>query len=182
MVTASQRHHHKHRHIMVVDDRAEVGEVVRMGLEELGHYRVSTAASGDAALPLFDRDRPDLVVLDAVLPGMSGIELAVHAVRRQIPVLVMTGEAAMHTRLENAGWPHLRKPFHLKDLVAEVEATMARRRDSMRLIRASLERLFHTRGDLEEVLRRLAELRHRIEATLARSRAFDSKNGNGAMH
>jgi two-component system, OmpR family, response regulator MtrA len=172
----------QHRHIMVVDDRAEVGEVVRMGLEELGHYRVSTASSGDAALPLFDRDRPDLVVLDAVLPGMSGIELAVHAMRRDIPVLVMTGEAAMHTRLENAGWPHLRKPFHLKNLVAEVEATIARSRENLRLIRASLDRLFQTSGDLHEVLRGLAELRRRIEATLARSRALDGHGRDGGVH
>ena len=167
---------------MVVDDRAEVGEVVRMGLEELGHYRVSTALSGDAALPLFDRDRPDLVVLDAILPGMSGIELAVHAVWRDIPVLIMTGEAGMHARLKKAGWPHLRKPFHLRDLVDEVEATMGRSRENMRLIRLSLDRLFKTSGDLQEVLDQLAELRQRIEGTLARSRALDSKGGYGRMH
>ena len=176
------RHHQQHRHIVVVDDRAEVGEVVRIGLEELGHYRVSTALNGDAALPLFDRDRPDLVVLDAVLPGMSGIELAVHAVRRDIPVLIMTGEAAMHTRLQNAGWPHLRKPFHLKDLVAEVEATIAQSRENMLLIRSSLDRLFQTQGDLQEVLNRLAELRQRIENTLARSRALSNRGHNGGIH
>jgi DNA-binding response OmpR family regulator len=176
------RHHQQHRHIMVVDDRAEVGEVVRIGLEELGHYRVSTAVSGDAALPLFDRDRPDLVVLDAVLPGMSGIELAIHAVGRDIPVLLMTGEAAMHARLRNAGWPHLRKPFHLKDLVAEVEATIARGRENMRLIRLSLDRLFQTSGDLQEVLHQLAELRRRIEGTLARSRAISARDPNGRIH
>src|SRR5689334_15690979 len=106
-----------HRHILVVDDRPEVGEVVRRGLEELGHYRVSSATTGEEALPFFDMDRPDLVVLDAVLPGMSGIELAARAVCREIPVLLITGELAMETRLERVGWPHLRKPFRLDVLL-----------------------------------------------------------------
>ena len=176
------RSHQQHRHIMVVDDRAEVGEVVRMGLEEIGHYRVSTAVSGDAALPLLDRDRPDMVVLDAVLPGMSGIELAVHAVQRDIPVLLMTGEAEMQMRLANAGWPHLRKPFHLKDLVTEVEATLAQRNEKMRLIRTSLERLFRTTGSLQEVLEQLMELRLRVQETLGRARTLDANGRRGRVH
>ena len=182
MITPGPRHHQPHRHIMVVDDRAEVGEVVRMGLEEIGHYRVSTAASGDAALPLLDGDPPDLVVLDAILPGMSGIEFAVHVVRRDIPVLVMTGEAGMHARLESAGWPHLRKPFHLRDLVAEVEATIAAHEENTRRIRASLERLFQTSGDLQAVLRELAELRRLITDTVARSGALAARDHDGNVH
>ena len=166
---------------MVVDDQSDIGEVLRTGLEQLGHYRVSTAVGGDAALPLLDRDRPDLAVLDAVLPGMSGIELAVHALRRDIPVLLMTGEAAMQERLQGAGWPHLRKPFHLKDLVAEVEATIAQRREHMVLIRASLDRLFETAGDLEEVLHRLAELRQRIDGTLARAGRLSRRGPNDGI-
>ena len=170
--------HQKHRHIVVVDDRIEVGTVVRTGLEELGHYRVTTALSGDEALPLFDRDRPDLAVLDAVLPGMSGIELAVHAVQRDIPVLLMTGEAATAVRLANIGWPHLLKPFHLKDLVVEVEMTIAARDEVVRRIRESLDRLFHVSGDLQEVLERFAELRSRVQETLARSRALSDRLGD----
>jgi len=174
---------HQHRHIIVVDDRTEIGEVVRIGLEELGHYRVSTALSGDQALPVFDRDRPDLALLDAVLPGMSGIELAVHAVQRDIPVVLMTGEAVMQQRLANIGWPHLRKPFHLKDLVTQVEATIAQSRENVRLIQASLDRLFQTSGDLHEALDRLAELRRRVQDTLARSRALsDPGRGGGSIN
>jgi DNA-binding response OmpR family regulator len=168
-----------YRHILVVDDRPDVGDVVRMGLEELGRYRVSTAISGDEALPLFDQDRPDLVLLDAVLPGMSGIELAVHAVKRDIPVLMMTGEGAMQERLARAGWPHLRKPFHLRELITEVRATIKHRRQNMQLIRASLDRLFQARGDLQQVLDRLMELRHRTEQALLRARRLGLGDGDG---
>lgn len=176
------KHDDQHRHVLVVDDRAEIGQVVQIGLEEIGHYRVSAAVSGDEALRLLDRDPPDVAVLDAVLPGMSGIELAVHAVQRGIPVLLMTGEAATQERLDNVGWPYVRKPFHLKDLVVQVEATIAQSRENVRLIRVSLDRLFGTSGDLHEVLDRLAELRQRLQATLARSRALDGKGGNGGLH
>jgi DNA-binding response OmpR family regulator len=176
------KHHDQHRHILVVDDRAEIGQVVQIGLEEIGHYRVSTAVSGDEALRLLDGDPPDVAVLDAVLPGMSGIELAVHAVQRDIPVLLMTGEAATQERLANVGWPYMRKPFHLKDLVVQVEATIAHGEENVRVIRALLDRLFQTSGDLHEVLERLGELRHRLQDALARSRALDGSGRNGEVH
>src|SRR5579859_7156036 len=130
------------RHVMVVDNQPDIRAVVRMGLEDLGHYRVTAAATGDKALPVLDIDRPDLVVLDAVLPGMSGIELAAHVVHQGIPVLVMTVEAGMGERLARLGWPHLRKPFHLQDLLAEVEVTIAAVHENARTIRVSLDRLF----------------------------------------
>ncbi|HKW52621.1 MAG TPA: response regulator [Stellaceae bacterium] len=168
--------HETHRHIVVVDDRPEVGAIVRLGLEELGHFRVSAVGSGDEALPLFDADRPDLVLLDAVLPGISGIELALHAVKRNIPVLMMTGEGAMQERLARAGWPHLRKPFHLKQLSAEVQSTMKQRRENLRAIRASLDRLFQSTGDLQQLLDRLIELRRRTEETLARARRLGDRH------
>lgn len=119
----------------------------RWVLEDLGQYRVTAAATGDQALPLLDSDRPDLLLLDAVLPGMSGIELAAHGVYRNIPVLVMTGEPGMDERLERVGWPHLRKPFHIRELVTEVQETIAQARENSRIIRASLDRLFQTSGD-----------------------------------
>jgi DNA-binding response OmpR family regulator len=169
----------QHRHVVVVEDRPEIGDVLRMGLEEFGHYRVSAVLSGDQAVRVFDADRPDLVLLDAILPGMSGMEVAVHAVRRDIPVLVMTGEAAMQARLSRAGWPHLCKPFHLKELIAAVQATMARHEENSRMIRASLDRMFEVSGDLQQVLDRLAELRRHTADVLARSRRLGDGDRGG---
>ena len=158
------------QHVLVVDDQPEIRAVVQLGLEELGHYRVSAVATGERALRLLDVDRPDLVVLDAVLPGMTGIELAAHAVLRDIPVVVITGEPATEERLERAGWPHLRKPFHVRELVSEVRTTIAQAYDNNRAIRASLDRLFETSGDLWRAIDRLAELRREVKRTMARSR------------
>ena len=165
------------QHILVVDDHADICAVVRIGLEELGHYRVSTARSGDHALSLLDSDPPDLVLLDAILPGMTGMELAACAVERDIPVLLMTGEAATEDRLERVGWPHLRKPFHLDELILEVRHTISKANETMLRIRESLDRLFRTTGDLHEAIERMVELRRRLQETTERSRRFDDHSG-----
>ena len=164
------------QHVLVVDDQPDIRAVVQMGLEDLGHYRVTAAATGDQALLLLDSDPPDLVVLDAVLPGMSGIEVAAHAVCRDIAVLVMTGEPAMDERLARVGWPHVRKPFHIKELLAEVQATIGQGHDNNRTIRASLDRLFQASGDLQRVIDNLGDLRRRAEQSVARSRRLNDKH------
>jgi DNA-binding response OmpR family regulator len=160
------------QHVLVVDDQPDICTVVQTGLEILGHYRVTTTSSCDNALPLLDFDRPDLVLLDVVLPGMTGLELAVRAVSRNIPVLLMTGERETQARLERSEWPHLRKPFRLNELIAQARAAMAEARNNTLVIRASLERLFQTAGDLQEAIERMADLRRRLNDTLERSRRF----------
>jgi two-component system phosphate regulon response regulator PhoB len=166
------------QHILVIDDQADICAIVQLGLEELGHYRVSVARTADQALPLLDGDRPDLVLLDAILPGMTGIEFAARAVSREIPVLLMTGEGAMETRLDSVGWPHLRKPFHLHELIAEIHAAIAQRHENTRIIRESIERLFRSAGDLRAAIARMTELRKQLAATTERSRRY--KDGFGS--
>jgi len=60
--------------LLVVDDDARVAESLRRSLEYAG-YRVSVAGDGPAALAAVHRDRPDLVVLDVMLPGIDGFEI-----------------------------------------------------------------------------------------------------------
>jgi DNA-binding response OmpR family regulator len=167
------------QHILVVDDHADICAIVQLGLEEFGRYRVSIAHTADQALPLLDGDRPDLVLLDAILPGMTGIEFAARAVSRNIPVLLMTGESGMETRLESVGWPHLRKPFHLDALILEVHAAIAQSHEYMWTIRHSIERLFRTTGDIREAIERMEELRKRLRETTERSRRFSDRSDGG---
>ncbi len=162
------------RHVLVIDDQPDLCETVRLGLEEVGRYRVSSVISGQDAMPLLDSDRPSLVVVNAVLPGIPGIEVAAQAARRDIPALVMTDDAAMDIRLERMGWPHLRKPFQVQQLLEEVHNTIGRAHENARIIRASLDRLFQTSGDLARAIDALQTLRRRIEETLARSRRLDN--------
>jgi DNA-binding response OmpR family regulator len=174
---AHQSNGRQSQHILVIDDQPDICAIVQLGLEELGHYRVSVARTGDQALPLLDGDRPDLVLLDALLPGMTGIQFAARAVSREIPVLIMTGEGEMETRLDSVGWPYLRKPFHLDALILEVRAAMTQAQANMRTIRQSLERLFRTTGDIREAIERIVELRKRLQETMERSRRFSDRTG-----
>jgi DNA-binding NtrC family response regulator len=101
-----------------------VCDFVGVALEEFGHYRVSTVGTADQALPLLDRDRPDLVLLDGIMPGMPALEFALHSMQRGIPLIVMTGHPAMIVTLDALGWPHIRKPFSLDQLLVECAAAI----------------------------------------------------------
>jgi DNA-binding response OmpR family regulator len=129
------------RHVIVVDDDADICRVLGAGLVEMGRFRVSCAACAEAALAHLACDRPDLALIDAVLPAMSGLELAVRAMHRDIPVLLMTGHPGLGDRFEGLGWPYLKKPFRLHLMIAEVEATLARAASDPLYVRHALDRL-----------------------------------------
>ncbi|HUZ73981.1 MAG TPA: response regulator [Stellaceae bacterium] len=112
------------RHVLVVDDEVEVCRAVQTGLERAGQFRVTAAREGAAAVSMIDASRPDLMIIDAVLPGLSGIDLAELAVGRRIPFLLATGHDDVARLLIDEGWPVLRKPFRLATLVRDVEAAI----------------------------------------------------------
>lgn len=111
------------QHVLVVDDEADLCRLVQAALER-GGYRVSIALSGKEALPLLEEPQPDLLIADAVLPGMSGVELAELAAARQIPVLLTTENEAAALALRDAGWALLRKPFRPATLLLDVAAAL----------------------------------------------------------
>lgn len=158
------------QHVLFVDNQPELRVLVQGALEAGGDYRVSCAASGDQALPVLDRDRPHLVVLDAVIPGIPGIELAAHATQRGIPIIVTTAEPDIDARLLRLGWPHLRKPFSLDLLLVECDAAIAETQENLRVVRTSLQRLAKTSGEVRDVVAALRALRQRVDATLVASR------------
>lgn len=90
-----------------------------MALESDGTCRVTGASSADDALATVAWDRPDAAIIDAVLPRVSGLELARQMVDIGVPVLVMSGEPAQQQRLLENGCPFLPKPFSVKQLIAE---------------------------------------------------------------
>jgi DNA-binding response OmpR family regulator len=158
------------RHVLVVDDRADVCTVVQTALEGSGVYRVSSATEVAQARSFLERDPPDLLILDAVMPGRHGFGLATDAAERGIPIVMMTGEPVMNEVLDEAGWSHLRKPFHLPHLLAETRRTLLEAHDNLRMVRGSLRKMSRTASELKLVLGDLRELRRRAQATLDRSR------------
>jgi DNA-binding response OmpR family regulator len=115
--------------VLVVDDEEAIAEAVRARLESEG-YRVLVAGDGPQALEIAERERPDLVVLDLMLPGMDGLEVCTELQReRWVPVLMLTARTEESDKV--AGFAvgaddYLTKPFSLRELAVRVRAILRR--------------------------------------------------------
>lgn len=150
--------------ILVVEDEAAIAELIRYNLAAQG-FRVSVAADGEEAELLVGEDRFDLVILDWMLPGLSGLELCRRLRRREdthaLPVLMLTarGEEGDRVRgLATGSDDYMVKPFSVPELMARVKALLRR---------AAPQRVADTlqRGDVvldraaHRVMRRTREVR-----------------------
>ncbi len=117
------------RSILVVDDERTVRETVGETLEAEG-FRVTLAADGREALERFRADRPDLILLDLMLPELSGVEVC-RIIRSEadVPIIMLTakgGEVDKVVGLELGADDYVTKPFSLRELVARVRAVFRR--------------------------------------------------------
>jgi DNA-binding response OmpR family regulator len=115
--------------VLVVEDERDLNNLLRKHLEEEGH-RVLQAFDGQTGLDLAQRERPDLIVLDWMLPRLDGLEVA-RRVRRQtiIPILMLTARTEEIDRvlgLEVGADDYLTKPFSIRELLARVRAIFRR--------------------------------------------------------
>ncbi len=119
----------KPRTVLVVDDEPKISEVVASYLESRG-YRVLTAETGAEALDAFERENVALVVLDLMLPDISGEEVC-RRLRNtsRVPVIMLTAKSDEASLLEGLGIgadDYVTKPFSLKALAARIEAVLRR--------------------------------------------------------
>jgi CheY-like chemotaxis protein len=108
--------------VLVVDDEVHVRQVLRDFLTTVGD-EVATAASGTEALELVPTFQPDVVLVDMVMPGLSGVEV-LDALRRAgvtVPVILISGHMI---RMPEGFFAMLRKPFDLRKLAEVVTAAM----------------------------------------------------------
>ena len=117
------------RRIAVIEDEATIAASVAARLRAEG-FDVEIAGDGVAGLDLCRRYRPDLVVLDLMLPGLDGLELCRRIQRdRPVPVLMLTArdsEADLEVGLAVGGDDYVTKPFSPRELVARVRALLRR--------------------------------------------------------
>src|SRR5580658_9491670 len=116
-------------HILVVDDQQEICDLVREYLTDEG-FRVSTANDGAGLREVIAREPTDLVILDLVLRGEDGLQLA-RELRSQsdIGIIMLTGRGETVDRiigLEMGADDYLSKPFHLRELLARVRSVLRR--------------------------------------------------------
>jgi len=119
--------------ILVVDDEEDILELLSFNLSREG-YQVFTAATGEEALNLSRSTNPDLIVLDLMLPGMDGLEVAkilkTDPALRHIPIVMLTAkgeEADIVTGLELGADDYVTKPFSPRVLLARARAVLRRK-------------------------------------------------------
>lgn len=118
------------RHVLLVEDETNIAEAIRFILTRDG-WRVSHLADGAEALALVRQEPPDLLILDHMLPGMSGLEILT-ALRadpgtRALPVMMLTARGRDREAAERAGADRfMSKPFSNAEILAEVRAMMGR--------------------------------------------------------
>jgi two-component system response regulator ResD len=116
--------------VLVVEDDATVAEVVRSYLTHAG-FEVESAADGPTALAVAARTRPDLVVLDLMLPGLSGLEVCdlLRSARPDLPIVMLTALGEESDRvigLEHGADDYIVKPFSPRELVLRVQSVLRR--------------------------------------------------------
>lgn len=118
--------------ILVVDDDKEIVRVIRAYLEQAG-YEVFIAYDGNTALHAVSHERPDLVILDLMLPNKDGLEITQH-IRRDVSlahtyILMLTARIEETDRvvgLELGGDDYVTKPFNPREIIARVRAALRR--------------------------------------------------------
>jgi two-component system phosphate regulon response regulator PhoB len=120
------------QHILVVEDEPSIAELISINLTHAG-YAVSRALQADEALQLLRNTKPDLVILDWMMPGKSGVqfarELRSNPSTQAIPILMLTAkgeEADKVLGLDAGADDYVTKPFSPKELVARVKALLRR--------------------------------------------------------
>lgn len=120
--------------VLVVDDERDLVDILELNLRR-EQYRVLVAGDGEAALAIADREVPDLILLDLMLPGIGGLEVCrrVRATTRtaDIPIIMLTAkgeETDAVIGLAQGADDYVRKPFRVKELMARVAAQLRRGR------------------------------------------------------
>ena len=138
--------------ILVVDDEKNILELVRFNLEREG-YEVLTSLDGARGLELARSENPDLIVLDVMLPEISGLEvcreLHLDPATKKIPIIMLSARADELDRvlgLEMGADDYVTKPFSPRELVARIKARLRRSRREQQELKKLRNRVLITGG------------------------------------
>ncbi len=138
-------------HVMVVDDEVEFVEALSERLSTRD-YIVIKAYDGDEALNLLGEQKVDVVILDVVMPGKSGVEVLREIKQRQplVEVIMLTGHATVDTAIEGmklGAYDYLMKPTDTPDLVEKINGALAKKREHEdRIRKAEIDSIVKRRG------------------------------------
>ena len=133
--------------VLVVDDEPNIADVISMALK-YNDFTVATAADGNEALEQVSDFRPDLIVLDVMMPGLDGFQVAKRLAERSndVPILFLTARDTTDDKIRGltiGGDDYMTKPFSVEELIARIKVILRRsgrsREESPRLTYLDLE-------------------------------------------
>jgi two-component system phosphate regulon response regulator PhoB len=169
--------------IVVIEDEADIRQVIEINLAAEG-YSVQCAADGQSGLELVRREKPDLVLLDLMLPGLNGLdicrELKGDAATRQMPLIMVTAkgeESDIVLGLGLGAEDYITKPFRVNELLARVKAAF-RRREELKPGLANAEVIRHSGITLDAAQHKLTVDGSDVDITATEFRLLKSLLGN----
>src|SRR3954449_5123300 len=159
------------KRLLVVEDDAHIRLGLCDALRAEG-YDVVDCRNGAHALPLIKQNKPDLVILDVMLPGKSGFDLCreIRSAKNRVPILMLSAKGQEIDKvvgLELGADDYVTKPFSLRELIARVQALLRRAEATV-----GLESTVLSVGDLRVDLRRRAVTRDGVEVVF-KPKEFD---------
>ena len=173
--------------VLVVDDEELTLRTVSRGLRQEG-FEVFTAASGEDALTLFAEEKPDLTLLDIVLPGIDGVEV-LRRLKETNPAAIILMMSAYHMvdraveAMKLGAYDYLIKPFHLADMIAtlhragEMLALRVRVRDDVELARGRYD--FEKVVTMNDATRRMLEVARKAAESDHTTILIEGESGTG---
>lgn len=158
-------------HILIVDDDEEICSLLKTTLEQYG-FVVEVALDGEQMLTAIEAQTPDIIVLDVMLPGESGLSLC-KRINGDIPVIMLTAMSDDTDKiigLEVGADDYLAKPFNPRELVARIKAILRRSKpssDSTYVPKNTKEFLCFSRWKLNTLSRRLLSTEDEFEVSLS---------------
>ena len=117
------------KHILVVDDEKNIRDIVAAYLRKEG-YQVSEAANGKEAVEIFDQEEVDMIILDLMMPNMTGEEVCTYVRNRsKVPIIMLTAKVAdeeVVKGISDGADDYIRKPFSVRELMIRVHALFRR--------------------------------------------------------
>jgi DNA-binding NtrC family response regulator len=130
--------------VLVVDDEVSTRESLRMILKD--HFRVETAESGEEALELINREEPQVIILDIIMPGLDGMEVLqqIRELNPDIPVIMLTATQMVRTAVEamkSGAFDYINKPFEVEEIRIIVEKALEKYAltSEVKMLRGELE-------------------------------------------
>ena len=166
--------------ILVIEDEDSIRELVKLNLE-LADFEVIEAADGLEGLNKVIQEKPDLVLLDLMLPKMDGYELLPKITERQIPVIILTAMNGLKDKIKgfNLGTDdYITKPFESMELLARIRAVLRRSQQTVQqqeeqaaqtlqyddiVLHLDQHRVFHHGEEIELTLKEFELLRLLVE-------------------